>query len=188
MEAEWTEILQKGEKLLWEGKAAPFETLDPVYKPVFIRKTIASAVIVLAIVIAYVIAAGENIKPLMIFIIAALGSIGPINTLRDAKALRKITYAATDLRLISVTDAVRSVEYGQIREASWKKDIQGHPCLLCGKDAVRTKETRWREFSVAGAMFTGEDSNECERFAMLGMTDADKLHAVLREKLPCLKD
>ena len=76
MEELLKESLREEEKLLWSGRPEPFEPLDKTHKSPFIRSGIITALVTIAICVAYVILAGINnapLKPAVLVIVAACG-------------------------------------------------------------------------------------------------------------------
>ena len=64
MEELLKESLREDEKLLWSGRPEAFETLDKTHKSPFIRSGIITAVVTIALCVAYVILAKANDVPL----------------------------------------------------------------------------------------------------------------------------
>ncbi|MBR1456186.1 MAG: hypothetical protein IJ594_03375 [Oscillospiraceae bacterium] len=185
MEERLREQLEEGEQLLWTGKAEPYETLDAVHKRPFTLKCVIGYLIALAVIVTYVSVARETgIQPLLILLVLAIASIGPLNVLGDGRKLRRAVYAATDRRLIAVGENVRSVEYDKIAEAAFREDEAGHVSLLCGYNALKAKSAKWREITLVGHTFDEDDKSRCAAFALYAVDDANGLKKVLREKIP----
>ena len=182
------EALQEGEQLLWQGKAENFETLDRTHKQNLIMTTAISLGIALAICIAYIAAAGiANVKPLLILIILLIACIGPFNAFGDGKKLKKMIYAVTDQRILAVSDDVRAVEFDKVDAAEFRRDADGHTSLLLGRDAVKSKATKWRQYTVVGPHMNEEEPPKLETFALYAVNDVAGLKKALSGRLSCLK-
>ncbi len=182
MEETLEKELNKGEKLLWKSPTESFEPLDATYKKHIIKKIVTTAGIVLAILIAYLIYAitgGNGVKIVIVAILLLVAVCASLNNLTDASTLKKALYAATDKRLIIVTDSVKSVDYSAIGKAAFKKDADGHFTLLCG-GSVDSKPTEWRSQTVAGPKID-DDSKLCTRFAMYAVPDHEKVQKLLSD-------
>ena len=172
MESKW----QEGEKLLWHGTTENYEALDAAHKRTIILKLIISCVIGLGLCIGYVAAAGAgNVKPLIIVIVLLICGSVPIGEMNDARNLHKVSYGLTDRRMIVLLDSPKAVEYSRVTEA-----------VLCGRDAVKSKSSKWRLFTISGPIMD-EQGETCERFALYALNDVSGARKVLSEKLPCLK-
>lgn len=145
--------LQENEEILWRGKPEPFETLDKTHKRKFITDVVIGLLITILITVVYVLVGrhtGVSVKPLILLVILILCGIPAFNILGDASKLRKTEYIATNQRLIVLRDTDRSMEYGAIHEAEFRKDSDGHISLVCGSDALSAKESKWREICTIG--------------------------------------
>ena len=111
MEELLKESLREEEKLLWSGRPEPFEPLDKTHKSPFIRSGIITALVTIAVCVAYVILAGINnapLKPAVLVIVAACGIFIILRGLLDASKIRKrALYAITDKRLPVLTDSAK---------------------------------------------------------------------------------
>lgn len=187
MENILNEGLVEGEKLLWSSRPEPFETLDKTHKKHFINKIIISAIVTIALCVAYVLYANyckAGVKSGVIIILIGCGIFAVVRDLMDASKLKKgVMYAITDKRLILVTDSAKGVEYSCINEVRIGVDEDGHASLLCGDRAVKTKPYGWRESVLAGVCLD-VDTGVCESFAMYAIPDADKVAAILKNYLP----
>lgn len=187
MESKWQDALQEGEKLLWQGTTENYEALDAAHKRTIILKLIISCVIGLGLCIGYAAAAGAgNVKPLIIVIVLLICGSVPIGEMNDARNLHKVSYGLTDRRMIVLLDSPKAVEYSRVTEAVLRKDEAGHTTLLCGRDAVKSKSSKWRLFTISGPIMD-EQGETCERFALYALNDVSGARKVLSEKLPCLK-
>ena len=187
MEELLNESLREEEKLLWSGRPEAFETLDKTHKVPFIRKGIITALVTIAICVAYVLFAKiENapLKPAVLVVVAACGIFIILRGLADAAKIRKrVLYAITDKRLIILTDSDRSVEYSAISVAKLDRDEDGHVSLLCGESAIKAKPWKRRVIVLTGAV-TNDTTGMCESFAMYALPDADKVKEILKPYLP----
>lgn len=174
--------LEKDEQILWQGKAEPFETLDNTHRKSFTIKATVGGLIALFVSVLYVLASkGIGIKPFVFVLVFLLCGIPASNVLGDASKLRKITYYATDRRLIILRDSVRDMRYSSIHEACFKTDSDGHVSLLCGEEAIKMKPEKWRETAIVGQGAT--EGPECIRFVFYAPTDPEALKAVLNKHL-----
>ena len=186
MEETLNSSLNAGEEILWRGHAESFETLDKTNKPGFVRNALIGGLIALAFTVFMIIAGGLESKTfVMVIVVALLCAIPTINILSDASKLRKTEYIATSERLIVHRDAVRAVYYSQIRTGAFKEDGDGHVSLLCGPDALKAKQRKYREICVVGANST-DSGTECERFCFYAPADRAGLQKVLHEKVPSI--
>lgn len=187
MEELLKESLREDEKLLWSGRPEAFETLDKTHKSPFIRRGIITAVVTVALCVAYVIlvrAKEAPVKPAVLVIVAACGIFIILRGLLDASKIRKrACYAITDKRLIILTDSAKSVEYSAINVAKLDRDEDGHTSLLCGEDAIKARPWKRRAAVLSGAI-TNENTGMCERFVMYALPDADKIKEILKPYLP----
>ena len=187
MEELLKESLREDEKLLWSGRPEAFETLDKTHKSPFIRRGIITAVVTVALCVAYVIlvrAKEAPVKPAVLVIVAACGIFIILRGLLDASKIRKRTsYAITDKRLLILTDSAKSVEYSAISAAKLDRDEDGHTSLLCGEDAIKARPWKRRAAVLSGAI-TNENTGMCERFVLYALPDADKIKEILKPYLP----
>ena len=122
-------------------------------------------------------------KPYVILIVLLLSGIPAFNMLGDASKLRKMEYVVTDQRLLVLRDSLRPMPLGNIREAGFRTDADGHVSLLCGKDALKAKPDHWREYCVVGQS-NADGSDVCSRFVFYAPADLKGLKAALKDKLP----
>ena len=184
MEEKIRPFLEKGEKLLWCSRPEAFETLDATHKKPFIRGTVISAAAALIITALYVFLAKKNgapIMPLLIAVILVAAALGPIHTFTYASKLRdKTIYAATDHRLIILSNDLKSADYEGIKAAAFKKDSDGHATLLCGEDALKFEPRKWR----IAALFPTFDNEAkggpvVDRFAFYAVDNSELLSSIL---------
>ena len=188
MKINWDEHLQPEEKLLWESEPDTFKMLDQTYQSSSILKTLICAIIGIGLCVGYVVAAGAgNVKPLVIVIILLICGAVPFGEFSDARNLRKAAYAATDKRLIVLASSAKGVEYEKIQEAVIRRDAAGHMTLLGSPDAVKSKPSKWRLYTVSGPILNSDNDQICDRFAMYAVKDLSGLEKVLRDKLPGFK-
>lgn len=187
MEELLKESLREEEKLLWSGRPEAFETLDKTHKTPFIRKGIITALVTIALCVAYVVLAKIEeapLKPAVLVVIAACGAFIIARDLLDASKIRKRAfYAITDKRLLVLTDTAKSVEYSAINAAKLDKDEDGHVSLLCGNDGIKAKPWKRREAVLTGSC-TDDSTGLCERFVLYAIPDADKVKEILKPFLP----
>ena len=178
--------LQPDEQILWRGKAETFTTLDKTHKKKFIICACIGLLITILVTVSYIITALHSdmqIKPFVPLIVLLFCEIPAYNLIGDASKLRKMEYVVTDQRLLVLRDSLRGMELSTIHAASFGTDADGHVRLLCGKDAMRAKPSKWREICVVGQ--TASDGNEeCTRFAFYAPADLKGLKAVLKDRIP----
>ena len=126
MEDMLSSVLETGEEVLWRGKPETFETLDKTNKPAIVKSEIIKLVISVALIIAYIVAAGSNgagIKPGIIIIILAVMAYALASPFLHANTLRrKVEYVITNQRLITIKDEAKGVEFDKIKTADIDDD------------------------------------------------------------------
>ena len=174
-----------GESVLWSGKPERFTILDATNKPVFLFRTILCAVICIVAELLYVvpvISSGAGIKWGFVAVIIIACAASPVLFLTRSLKLRKMIYAATNQRLIIVSDQVKAIEYRRIPICAFRKDADGHTTLLCGDKATKSKPGRWRELTFF-ANANNDRVSPCEKFAFYAVEKPEKLRSVLNGKL-----
>ena len=186
MEEKIRESLEKGEELLWIGSPEQFDTMDKSNGGSIRRGSIIKAVVTVTLVVLYILAAkknGADIMPVLIVLLVACGGYAIANPFLTADKLRKkVCYAVTDRRLVTVTSEVKGVPYELIREAVIKTDADGHSTLLCGHDAVKFKPTRWRGESVVSARLNSE-TGDCDSLVLYAVPEIEKVKALVGQYL-----
>ena len=177
MREEVKDILYDGEKILWEGKAEPFELLEPPFKNSIILTWCISAVVVIAFLVLYIpfhIRSGGKmaqfvISFVLVCMIPFVLSIRPITT---RNALRKkITYLFTTERAICVND-------NQINAFVICKDTPckletlpgGSSVIYMGEGAMKIKSKGSRDASVF--CIKNSDSEDLTGMVFYGVKDA----------------
>lgn len=187
MEDKLNYALEDGEELLWEGRPEEFDTLDKTHKSGIIKGAIIKVIVGAAILIGYFAVAGRNgagVKGGLVAIIILIAAYAVASPFIHANTLRrKIGYAITNKRLFVVKDDVKSVAFDQIKAAAIKTDDDGHVTLLCGEDAVKGKQTRWRSDASLGIRMDA-DNSECSSAVWYAIPDAQKVEPILRQYLP----
>lgn len=177
--------LDDNEKLLWTGRPENFEALDETNRKYFIKKAIIAAAVSALLIAAYalMVVSSGNFKFSIVAIILVFAVYGPLNVLMDANKLKKkIGYAITDKRLITVLDSARGIPYSAVKCAEFRTDADGHTALLCGPDAVNSKAEQWRAFTVIGACMD-ESGEQCERYVMYALPEAERVKVILKPYL-----
>ena len=182
-------ILQDGEELLWQGRSLITEPLNKTYRPVFVKKLIIGLIVMGILGFLYIRAAlstDAGVKPMVIIALAILCLFSAFQVIYSPRKLRKMIYAATDKRLMIVTpDHVIDVPYGRIHEAVFKTDADGLTSLLCGKDAVKSGPSAWRDLTAfAHVDPNGEAAQSCESFVLYGIDRPDQLKDALTDRIP----
>ena len=186
---ELDKALKDGEIVLWKGKPEKYKILDKTYKPVFIRRCLINAAICVAVELAYYWFAYTSSADILVWLMIAIFvafAVSPILFLLRSRKLRKFIYAATNYRLITVSEQVIGVTYKRITEYSFKVDRDGHTSLLCGKDGTSSKPGKWREIALFG---NPDDTGvgPCEKFAFYAVSKPDELRKVLSEKIKVME-
>ena len=135
----FVEELREGEKLLWYGKPEEFETMDKTNKQHLIRRSIIIIGVVAAlcvIYVAYAMSKGIVIKPALVVLAMAGAVMGAVNGFLECKKIRKMGYAITDQRIISVLELPKSLEFNRVKEVAFKTDEDGHTSILFGTKTI----------------------------------------------------
>lgn len=180
------EWLRDGEELLWTGKPLCEKTLDQTYKGAFLRRLLIGGGLTIILEALYIRAAlmsEVGIKPVMIILLPILCLYSAASILIGGRKIRLLTYAATDRRLMVVSDSMAEMPYKRIKEAVFKMDADGHETLLCGSEAVKSRPVKWRDLSLYAKNDASDDMNKpCEKYALYAVSDPDGLRAVMKEK------
>ena len=187
MEDMLSSVLETGEEVLWRGKPETFATMDKTNKPAIVKSEIIKAVVTVALIVGYILAAGNNgagIKPGIVIIIVAVMVYALIRPFTHANTLRrKVEYVITNQRLITVKDDVKGVEFDKIKTAELKTDDDGHTTLLCGPTAVKTEASKWRSDATLSARFDSE-TNDCDSLTWYAIPNAKEAEVLLKKYLP----
>lgn len=178
--------LHEGEQILWRGKPEQFETLDKTHKKGFMIKAGIGLLITVLLSVAYFVAAaksGATPKFVVVLIVLVLCGIPAFNVLGDASKLKKMEYVATNERLIVMRDSLKAMDYSAIQEAEYRTDADGHVSLICGDEALKARQDKWREICVVGQSAT-EAMDHCTRFVFYAPTDLKALKTVLKDRIP----
>ena len=186
---ELEKYLKDGEKLLWTGKPEFGETLDRVYKPELIRRSVIALAVCVVLEVLYAVAVHKIEAAEYNWIVAAVVAVVCVLTplalpLRTRK-LRKCRYGATDQRLLLLNgDKATAMEYDRIKTAALRRDGVGNVTLLCGKSAVKSRAGKWRELTLFSESRNPE-GEDCDSFVMYAVSGGAKLREVLRGRLTC---
>ena len=173
--------LKEGEHLLWTGRPEPYKILDKTNTPAFVQRCLICAIICLGLEILYVrtmLASGTGIKWGVMAVFFVICASVPVLFLFHSRRVRKFVYAATDQRLLIVSDQVREMAYERIPECALKTDKDGHTTVLCGKKAIAAKPGRWRKLTYCvdpndNGVATGT------KFGFYAVDEPDELRRVL---------
>ena len=177
--------LDENETLLWSGRPENFEVFDKTNKKCFVKKAVIAAIVSVLLIGAYALMSvpNGNFKFIIVVIILVFAGYSPLNVLMDANKLKKkIGYAITDKRLLTVLDSAKGIPYSAIDCAALRTDEDGHVTLLCGPDALNSKPGDWRAFTVIGA-YMDDSGEKCDRYAMYALPDAERVKAILKPYL-----
>ena len=174
-------VLHKDEKILWEGKAEPFVTLDRTHKQAYLKKAVITLAVSLTLAVLYfmVVAEINPVIPAAILLVAGYICLKPI---LDARKLRRARYLITTERLVLITDEVVNAVYSDIPVATVRKDADGHSSLLCGRRAIAIPPEQRRNYAVTGAIFD-MDTKICDSLIFYAISDAEKVKEILRPYL-----
>ena len=183
--SELDRVLKAGETLLWSGKAENYQILDTTNKPVFIFRSILCAAICVVVEVLYAataISTGAGIKWGIVAVLFAACAASPILFLTRSLKLKKYVYAATNLRLLIVTDQTKEIDYPRVKRCAFKTDADGHTSLLCGAKALASKPGKWREMAFFGN--PGDDGvSPCEKFVFYAVDRPEELRKVLEGRV-----
>ena len=184
MEEKIKSELRPGEEILWSGKAEAFKLADETHKRSLVLKALTPLIAALATWAGLYFGTKQSSSShLVLILIVLLLFVIPFgNAISDASKLHNMYYFATTSRLISYQDHFISVNYSAVKEAKMAEDADGHISLVCGKEAMRAKPTKWREICVVGPA-SSDDPNHCLRFVMYAVYDPDALRAAVKDKL-----
>ena len=187
MEEKIRGILEKDEELLWVGSPEKFDTMDKTYGGKIKSGAVIKLIVGIAVIVLYILAVWKNgaeIMPVLLAILAFCTVYAVVNPWLTANKLRKkIGYAVTDRRLITVTSDVKGVPYEKIGEVAVKTDEDGHSTLLCGSDAVKLKMSKWRGESIVTPRMN-TDTGDCETMVLYAVPEIEKVTELLRQYLP----
>ena len=174
-------ILHKEEKILWEGKAEPFTTLDRTHKNAYLKKLCITLAVTLALRLLYFITVSE-VEPFIVAVMLFLAAYICIKPLTEARQLRSARYLVTDERLVLITDEVVNVVYTDIPMAAIRTDADGHSSLLCGQRAIAAAPQQRRSFAATGAVID-MDSKLCDSLIFYAVADIAGMKEALRPYL-----
>lgn len=168
------DYLERDEKILWNGRAEKFDTMDGTHKAYYIRRGIIIAVITILLIALYIPTAtktGAGVKPAIVVIVALVGAYAVVSPALDMRKLRKLDYVLTNENLLLVSPSdVRSVKLSAIPTARLDCDSDGHWSLLCGPDCDDLPACKRRVATLTGAILD-QDSMKCNRFVMYAIDD-----------------
>ncbi len=174
-------ILHKEEKILWEGKAEPFTTLDRTHKNAYLKKLCITLAVTLALLLLYFTTVSE-VEPFIVAVMLFLAAYICIKPLTEARQLRSARYLVTDERLVLITDEVVNVVYTDIPMAAIRTDADGHSSLLCGQRAIAAAPQQRRSFAATGAVID-MDSQLCDSLIFYAVADIAGMKEALRPYL-----
>jgi hypothetical protein len=166
--------IEHDEQILWYGAPADYEPMNKTYKPYYTRRTISTAVIMIAIIVLYIVMAiktGAGIKVGMVVVLLVVTVYAICMPLLDNNKLRKCQYVLTDRKIMLVFPSeVRSVKLEAIPTARFATDADGYTSLLCGPDCDNLAPHNYRVSTLTGAMLN-QDTMICDRFVMYAIND-----------------
>lgn len=185
MEKNFSELLEKDEKLLWCGRPERFETLDKTNKQSIVIGLAVKLIVIGGILALYIrgALAAAGIKWGIIAVILAFGAFALVNPFLVARRLRdKTFYALSDRRVLRAGANDGSVPYERIKSAVLRTDADGHTTLLCGPRTKDLKPRQWRGEADA-AFLNGPDDPEALRVILYNLPMTKELRAILKDKI-----
>ena len=150
------EVLENGEKILWEGKPEPFKLLEGTDKKSILTKWILlGAVYILAVggYLANALARGDSFTSTIMLALVLTGFAGLliIAPISDRKVLVVSTkYAITDRRVIVVNkDGNKSMPLNKQTRCK-VTHLENHTDVICFGEACNTKVNNIRSIAVRG--------------------------------------
>ena len=185
MEEDIKEVLEEGEKILWNGGPEAFTVLDKTNKKPFMIKLVLTALVCIALIVAYVTSinsGGGDFKPLLIVIIVAIGILVVSSTYIDARNVRKQKYYLTDKNIIKISDSAQKVPLDKIGNYRFRADADGHTSLLIGENTVNSKMKKWRTLAVKPVSFD-DKGGKCDLAVFYAIPSVNQFQRLLDEKL-----
>ncbi len=183
--------LDRDETILWSGKPAPFEVLDPYYKPVFIRNCLIFGGIGVLLIAAYVLFCINRdditVSPIFLAILACIpfGALVP-KYLSYKNFGRFCRYYLTDkgiIAYISETQRLR-LSYSGIDRFETVPQSEGTTSIRIG-EAVGIPDKKNRDHAINCLYFdpNGEKVRYCVLFN-LSDSDAEQVMNLIRSRKP----
>ena len=187
MDEKLTSSLREGEKVLWQSKAEPIQTLDNTTKKRF-WITLAVCVATFAVLtVLYATNVKAEPRPAVYVILFVLCAFAPLRRFLDARDIRKLNYVVTDQRLLIVSGDVKGVDLARVKEAALRTDADGHLSLLVGSHGVKARPSHWRDLALTGVPSVSDADEPVDSFGYYAVADKAGLEQVLKQVLPCLK-
>lgn len=177
------EELRDGEKVLWFGAPENFETLDRTHKNPLIKNAVRIMAVVVALCVIYVVYAltnGIELKPVLVVLALIFAIMGAASGFLQGKKMKRVKYAITDQRIISVLELPKSLEYSKIKEVCFETDADGHTSILFGEKAIKAKAHQRRSIALLDP-YIDEETGFCSRFALYAVPEAEKLKEILEQ-------
>ena len=179
--------MAEGEKILWQGGAEAFETLDKTNKKRFWTTLIVCALTAIVISVLYVLNAKEAVKPGVVVIVVVICAFAPVRRFLDAAAIRKLQYVVTDRQLMVVSSEAKTVLLSRIPVCALRSDADGHLSFLAGEHALKVKPSHWRDLTLTGQP-NAASGESVESFAFYAVADKAGLRRAIRQVLPNVQD
>jgi len=178
--------LEEGETILWTGRADAAKPISTTNRGMCLASLIVSSVIAVFFISKMILSAAQSGGSISIaFILLVLGAAAllPGGVIGDGFRARKLSYAATDRRLIIISKSnFNSMFYRCIHDAAFMRDSDGKVSLLCGKTALASKPWRWRDLATRNGSFLNE-KGVCDAFILYAVDDADGLKKAVSGRL-----
>ena len=179
-------ILEDGEKVIWEGKADAGKPIVPSNLGYFIANLTVAGLIALFVIVQSILSgsrSGTGVSIMPILAILAVAAVAPGGVIADGYRVRRLCYAATNRRLISVNkENVNYAFYRTIRDAAFMTDSEGKTSLLCGKTALKAQPWKWKDIATRNCGILN-DKGDCDAFILYAVNDVDGLKKAFNENL-----
>jgi len=176
--------LEPEEELLWAGTPEPFTAKDKTHQKGFITRMLISLAVGLFCTVGYcLVAKAGTLKP-GVFVVLWVICIYAIFTERiSCGRVKKLEYGLTSKRVIVLNDGnVNGFEYGSVDSYRFEKDLDGHTCLLVGKDAEKLSMYRWRMLPVE-PFNKDADTGKVEKAGLYAISTPDTFRKIFSDRV-----
>ena len=187
METSAEKYLINGEKLIWQGKAEPFQMLDKPYRNIYPLIWVVSAVIVVAFIAFYIpyyfrsgSTFGQFVMAAVLFLVPTLFiALDPFITKRSIE--KNLFYILTDKRALCINkNKVKAMVLEGNTEVRVDKLSNGSGVLYIGKDACESTAYSSRTNTVYGFHNPTKDPDVYTGMIFYGIKDAQALSEKIR--------
>lgn len=182
METNVQKYLLDGEKVIWQGKAEPFQLLDKPYRNIYPMIWSVSAVIGIAFIGFYIpyffrsgSTFGQFLMAALLFVVPAFFiSVDPFITKRAIE--NNIVYVLTDKRALCINkNKVKAMVLEQNSEIRVDKISNGCDVLYIGKDACESSAFSSRTNTVYGFHNPSKDPDVYTGMIFYGIKNGQEL-------------